>query len=98
MASGEIEILDPRAVGAERKGMSPRVTSLEGKVIGVRHLTLWRKFDVFLRRLEELLLEKYRVKGLVWLNVDADKNSSADLAGIVSLAAKVDVAISGLAG
>jgi len=93
---GTIQILDPRAEDvAEELGLSPKLPSLQGKVVGLLEN---RKFhaDNFLQELQEVLVRNYGVKRVVY----ATKFSySAPCAPetLDSLVAECDVVVHGIA-
>jgi hypothetical protein len=93
---GTIQILDPRAEDvAEELGLSPKLPSLQGKVVGLLEN---RKFhaDNFLQELQEVLVRNYGAKRVVY----ATKFSySAPCAPetLDSLVAECDVIVHGIA-
>lgn len=103
----QIEILDPIAEDtvAPTK-LSPRLSDLKGKVVGLR--IQWDSFDVFCRKLEELLREEYGIGGAVRIELSGS-TKGAMMRGVRAgrpeqvseaideFAKKVDGAIVGLA-
>ena len=93
---GTIQILDPRAEDvAEELGLSPKLPSLRGKVVGLLEN---RKFhaDNFLQELQEVLVRDYGAKRVVY----ATKFSySAPCAPetLDSLVAECDAVVHGIA-
>ncbi len=61
---GMIKVLDPTMEGPKvRKKMAPLLDSVDGANVGFR--IFWSRFDVFMRRFEELLRERFKVGEIV---------------------------------
>lgn len=59
-----MEVLDPTMEGPKlRRKMVPLLDSVDGKNVGFR--IFWSRFDIFMRRFEELLRERFRVGEIV---------------------------------
>lgn len=64
MKMGFVEVLDPTMEGSKvRRTLAPLVDSVDDKIVGFR--IFWSRFDLFMKRFEELLRERHRVKGMV---------------------------------
>ena len=64
MKMGFIEVLDPTMEGPKiRRKLAPLLDGVDDKSVGFR--IFWSRFDVFMKRFEELLRERYKVKELV---------------------------------
>lgn len=59
-----IEVLDPTMEAPKtRRKLTPPLDSLEGKNVGFR--IFWSRFDIFMRRFEELLRARHQVGEVV---------------------------------
>ncbi len=59
-----IEVLDPTMEGPKvRRKLAPRVESVDGRNVGLR--IFWSRFDIFMKRFEELLRKRYRIGEMV---------------------------------
>ena len=65
MPEGTILVLDPTAkADVPEREMAPRVDTLEGKVVGFLHNFKFNA-DLLLERIEEILSERFALKGVV---------------------------------
>ncbi|MFM9883344.1 MAG: hypothetical protein ACKVQT_09985 [Burkholderiales bacterium] len=61
---GMIDVLDPTMEGPTiKRKMAPLVASIDGHNVGFR--IFWNRFDIFMRRFEELLRERFQVGEIV---------------------------------
>lgn len=94
--SGTIKVYNPTGV---RKGKgaitpAPRLTTLQGKRLAV----IWnRKLggDVFLRRVSEVLMDRYGVSGIEWISDRGDTHKVIDQSVVEHIAATCDGAVIG---
>lgn len=91
---GTIKILHPKQEAMVKDaGIAPRL-DVTGKVILYRHLLSWTNFDPFLRRIQELMEQRFRTAGSVRLNQESSTHLTPQSAD--EFAGKVDAAILGL--
>lgn len=67
MAVGQVELLNPVAkVSVKERPAATALDTLAGKMIGICQTNKdWRGFILFIKRVEELLPERYGVSGFV---------------------------------
>ncbi len=69
-----VELLDP--VGAlpnRRFPLVPRLGNVYGTSVGFR--VQWTSFDVFMKRIQELLQERYGIDKITWMFTGSDGSS-----------------------
>ena len=98
MTTVSIQILDPTASGpCESIALPNRLSSLEGKVLGLRVDDTWQSFTTFANRFARLARERLRVRDVVFFDPDVRIGTTDEerrkVAGFVR---DIDAAIVGL--
>lgn len=92
-----LAILDPRDLGTrEARSLNPRVSTLKGKVVGIRHKPRWTNFKVFGKEVEQILRRDLEVRDVVWVEFDETKEHAIPKAVMDEFTGKIDAAIVGL--
>ena len=95
MPERTILVLDPTAkANVPEREMAPRVDTLEGKVVGFLH-NFKSNADLLLERIEEILSERFALKGVV-RKKKPDAASGAAQPLIDELAETCDLVINGV--
>jgi len=69
-----VELLDPVGVSPNRRfPLVPRVESVHGTSVGFR--VQWTSFDVFMKRIQELLRQRYGIEKITWMFTGSDGSS-----------------------
>ena len=94
----KIEILSPAAPGPlQRRALSPGLTSLEGRTLGIRRDHTWRSFEIFADEVERLATQNLGVQRVVRFDPEARIGSpEQESARVEEFARTVDAAIVGL--
>ena len=95
-ATGTIQILDPRPEDVpEERGLSSKLPSLEGKVIGLLENRKYHA-DSFLLELQRVLEEEYKARKVVYASKFTFSKPCADET-IDTLVEECDVVVHGIA-
>jgi hypothetical protein len=94
--SGSIMVYNPTGVkkGNGAVTPAPRLTTLQGKRLAV----IWNGKlggDVFLKRVSEILADRYGVSGIEWINDRGDTKKVINLSVVEYIAATCDGAVIG---
>ena len=94
----EIEILSPAALGSgAAKPLIPRLGTLAGKRLGIRHDHAWRSFDVFAVELERLARARLDVADVVLFDPESRIGTpERESSKVADFARSVDAAVVGL--
>lgn len=93
-----IEILSPASAGpAQRRTLTPPLSSLEGRTLGIRRDHTWRSFEVFADEFARLAQERLGVARVVMFDPEARIGSpERESARVEEFARGVDAAVVGL--
>jgi hypothetical protein len=93
-----IDILSPVSYGpSESKPLAPRLTTLRGKVLGIRVDRAWYSFQLFADELARLARADYCVRDVVVFDPDTRIGTpEAESGKVVAFARTVDAAVVGL--
>jgi hypothetical protein len=94
----QIEILSPVSLGpAESRLISPKLTDLRGKRLGIRRDHAWRSFEIFADELGKAAREKAGVAEVVMFDPESRIGSpERESAKVVEFARRIDAAVVGL--
>jgi hypothetical protein len=93
-----IEILSPVSLGAaEARALSPRLSSLRGKRLGIRRDHAWRSFEIFADELGRLARSELGVAEVVMFDPESRIGTPEQESDkVVDFARRIDAAVVGL--
>jgi hypothetical protein len=93
-----IEILSPVSLGAaEARPLSPRLSSLRGKRLGIRRDHAWRSFEIFADELGRLARSELGVAEVVMFDPESRIGTPEQESDkVIDFARRIDAAVVGL--